>query len=286
MGICPYMSTPSDLVICNQDGTITTGDEDLTIDKNYGTIDCGGSNWVKSDVDGYYLSDIDYEPSNVLYKDSTLDKNSDNDVTKLSKGEWAFGNEDGLSRDVLYIRLSDDEDPNEQNADDIQIESPFKVKFCELWDFENGMCGAKVTGTIANSSSNEHTTLISLLESVLGKESEKDDAAVGATILTLWNHYHDSHNHQNPHKCVDLPSECGSAQKCMNPPYANDLIQEYSGNEDMDGNDKIYGFDFKIDDDDQDKPPMLKGIQKSVDWPDPSETMTWQEYVDEREGRL
>lgn len=113
---------------------------------------------------------------------------------------------------------------------------------CRLWDSNKGECSIKVSGV--------HVA-----------------------------HIHDGHWHQSKHECPDVPSGCGKDSSVQTPPLASSLVQEYMANEDMDGNGKVYGFDFKIEDDGN-KPPMLKGLEDQPEWPNPSESMTWDEYKD------
>lgn len=61
-------------------------------------------------------------------------------------------------------------------------------------------------------------------------------------------------------------------------PYYVPLINEFMGNEDRDGDGKLYGRDFKITDDDK-KPIALKGLEEHPDWIEPTETITWPDYI-------
>ena len=54
------------------------------------------------------------------------------------------------------------------------------------------------------------------------------------------------------------------------PPKAAVLVNEYMGNEDLDGNGLIYGVDFHIG---PGKPPMLNSM------PENGSTLTWQQYL-------
>ena len=47
---------------------------------------------------------------------------------------------------------------------------------CQIWDSTNSRCGMLVSNTIVNIPVNQTTTLITLLESVLGKASERDSS--------------------------------------------------------------------------------------------------------------
>ena len=167
---------------------------------------------------------------------------------------------------------------------------------CEIWDLTNERCGTKVSDTIINRNNNEQDNLISMLEKVLGKSSERDqnnsllvylqdiigihqnkqDASNGETLLTLANHEHDSHSHMYPHFCHNIPSNCGWGTAGAG--FATVLIGEFHSNEDLDNNGKIYGKDFKILDDPQ-KPPILKSLEYTPYWVEPTEIITWDQYV-------
>lgn len=162
------------------------------------------------------------------------------------------------------------------------------TKDCEIWDSTNGKCGTKVTNSIADSSSNEQTVLLNMLETVVGKQSELDnsnslisylnnilgidsekdngnslllylsdvigkhsdktDAAVGKNILTVDNHIHDSHFHGSSHKASDIPSGGGSRSLGFQS-YPHVLNEELNSGSDKDGNGLVYGTDFRLTDD-------------------------------------
>lgn len=58
-------------------------------------------------------------------------------------------------------------------------------------------------------------------------------------------------------------------------PKAATLVNEYMGNQDLDGNGQIYGKDFHIDPACADKPPMLSSL------PNEGRSMAWNEYLQE-----
>lgn len=63
-------------------------------------------------------------------------------------------------------------------------------------------------------------------------------------------------------------------------PKASVLVSEYMGNQDLDGNGLVYGFDFYITEDDT-IPKMLLKIQQTSDFDKTGLTeMTWQQYLD------
>ena len=60
---------------------------------------------------------------------------------------------------------------------------------------------------------------------------------------------------------------------------ASKLVNEFMSNQDMDDNGLIYGFDFMINEDDADIPPVVKQIHDNSEWSDPSDVKTWAEYL-------
>ncbi len=91
----------------------------------------------------------------------------------------------------------------------------------------------------------------------------------------LW----DEFNNRCGMKNSDLNSDILSNTSGGTGMAANVLVSEYAGNQDLDDNGLVYGFDFYICDTDPDKPPILKGIQKQPDWPSPPLCMTWADYL-------
>ncbi len=90
----------------------------------------GGSGWIDSVEDGYYFSNITEEPLNVFYNGTELTKS--NDISNLNVGEWGFGNADGLANDVLYVRLLDDNNPNTEDIEDVQIEPKYAITITDI----------------------------------------------------------------------------------------------------------------------------------------------------------
>jgi len=101
-------------------------------------------------------------------------------------------------------------------------------------------------------------------------------------------HNHNSHDHPRAHTCAssyssyyaDYINTCGSSTQGNQLPLASRLINEFLFNEDMDGNGKVYGYDFKISNSDTNKPPVLTAIESNPDWTDPTCSITWQQYKD------
>jgi len=122
---------------------------------------------------------------------------------------------------------------------------------CKLYDTENRRCGMKIS-----------------------------DVAI---------HEQNSHQHPLYHTCYNSSSHtgtndeyqngCGDVSLSFTMPYASILINEFLFNQDMDSNNKIYGFDFKINDDDAQKPPVLISLEDNPLWTDPSCVITWAQYL-------
>jgi len=76
------------------------------------------------------------------------------------------------------------------------------------------------------------------------------------------------------------PAPPGSGTSVI--PKATLLTSEFYNNQDLDGNGKIYGYDFKISDDDSKppkKPVILCIVEKSPYWTNPTSEMTWDAFV-------
>jgi len=170
---------------------------------------------------------------------------------------------------------------------------------CQIWDTTNSRCGMLVSNTIMDSPTNETDTLITLLEGVMGKISELD----ASNSITKWlqevigtttesGEAIPTHNAITGEACY----ECGNDSKVVNIlkhqdsdhgnmgasiPVAATLIMEYQARQDLDGNTKIFGFDFKCI---TDIPPMLENIEGVPDWVEPAEATTWAEYLAWRQG--
>ena len=117
--------------------------------------------------------------------------------------------------------------------------------------------------------------LRNLLVNVLGTDSDKDGTT--QTLLMIDKHIHDSHMHANQHGPTDIPTDAGGKNALV--PQAPLLISEFMSNQDADGNDKIYGTDFMIISSDEDKPPMLTGVEQNPEWTDPTCQITWAQYM-------
>lgn len=88
---------------------------------------------------------------------------------------------------------------------------------------------------------------------------------------------HDAHWHPTAHQASNL-STSGGPTMSSEPPKATKLMNEFMGNEDMDGNGLVYGYDFKITDS-ATKPPMLSAVEANPNWTDPDTEMSWEDYL-------
>jgi hypothetical protein len=131
---------------------------------------------------------------------------------------------------------------------------------CQLWDSYNEECSLK-------SSKNTLDNMNNTLDNMNNTLDNMD---------TIMNHVHDSHEHKKDHNCENLDAGCGEAtiKKKLSVPYANTLISEYLGSQDLDGNGYIYGIDFGIVDS-PDKPSMLDAVEYNEGWVDPSIMVNW-----------
>ena len=157
----------------------------------------------------------------------------------------------------------------------IKVDCPQSTE-CQLWDSINNRCGAKTTDYLINGD-HESSSLLTLLEAIIGIPSQKDSS--DETILRLKKHIHEAHYHPIKHELEEIVDKKGSY-------FMGDimiksilLVNEFLGNEDKDNNNYIYGYDFKISDDDQDKPIVLSAIEDNPLWENPTIEITWNEYI-------
>jgi len=103
-----------------------------TIDTILELNDGVSNNWIKSGNSGDSSSGLDiyyYSKefpattfTDVLEGSSSMVEDSGGDVSALSLGEYGIGDIDGIGKDTLYIRMSDDGNPDDPGADTISIE--------------------------------------------------------------------------------------------------------------------------------------------------------------------
>lgn len=107
--------------------------------------------------------------------------------------------------------------------------------------------------------------------------------AVLEQILEVQQHVHDSHWHPVAHYAeqgVDAPM--GSLFMPTQPDEIDLLIQESQAGYDKDDNNLVYIKDFVIDDNDPDKPMVLRDIELHFRYDGielPSKSMTWSSYL-------
>ncbi len=149
---------------------------------------------------------------------------------------------------------------------------------CQVWDTTNERCGTLVSNTIINDPLDENHSMIQMMETILGKFSEKMAANNQRSILEFISHVHDSHRHPDRHECHDIPADCGGmvggGNLISELSYAPTLVLEYITNQDLDGNNKIYGHYFKIRNS-QEKPQILNDIEKQLHWIEPNIQVEW-----------
>lgn len=84
-------------------------------------------------------------------------------------------------------------------------------------------------------------------------------------------------------KETDIPPGTGTSTTTGSKiPAATTLTSEFYNNQDLDGNGKIYGYDFKITDDNSKpskKPIILCIVEKSPYWTNPTTEITWSAFV-------
>ena len=106
----------------------------------------------------------------------------------------------------------------------------------------------------------------------------------GAKTSDVSAHIHNSHYHPSGHSCasskygLEYLNGCGGDAHAQLITRAAILIQEFLFNEDLDGNSKVYGYDFMIASDDTDKPVVLSNVENHNEWSDPTCQITWTEY--------
>ena len=149
---------------------------------------------------------------------------------------------------------------------------------CQVWDTTNLRCGTLVSNTIINDQLDENHSMIQMMETIIGKFSEKMAAANNKSILEFISHVHDSHRHPFNHPCDELPSDCGGVvgggNPISEPSFAPTLVTEFISNQDLDNNGKIYGHYFKITNS-LDKPDVLTAIEKHANWVEPNIEVDW-----------
>ena len=107
-----------------------------------------------------------------------------------------------------------------------------------------------------------------------------DDCGLKASNLKSYMQQKDTTDTQKAEeeKAAEEAAAKEEENKIPDIPYYVPLVNEFMGNEDRDGDGKLYGKDFKITDD-EDKPIALKGLEEHPDWVEPQETINWLDYI-------
>ena len=101
-----------------------------------------------------------------------------------------------------------------------------------------------------------------------------------STMSTHYVHWHRQHEHNVSHVCSSTSTDCGNVYIASSriPPYATILAQEYATNEDRDGNNRVYGYDFGILPT-NDKPMMLNSMENTPNWNVQSVQVSWSDLM-------
>lgn len=122
-------------------------------------------------------------------------------------------------------------------------------------------------------------TVIVDLHEIQAKLESIDGRLYTSNVLN--DHLHKQHQHPKSHNASLKDSSLGSKFISMAQPAVY-LMQEWTTNTDVDGNGRIYGRDFMISNTDPEKPMMLKGIEESESWRNPTgpgSKITYAEYL-------
>ena len=105
----------------------------------------------------------------------------------------------------------------------------------------------------------------------------------GANNSAAFIHWHKQHLHDYGHTCASGFNSTNCGSNALNNLISKSaiLIQEFMFNEDLDGNGKTYGFDFKIKNTDTNKPPILIDIEQNPNWSDTRICcqITWAQFL-------
>jgi hypothetical protein len=126
----------------------------------------------------------------------------------------------------------------------------------------------------------EPVSLVNYLSTVVGMDTE-----ARASFWRIQEHLHDCHWHLFKHSVEDgylIDKGSWGEDAGSGGIKASVLVMEFVGNEDVDDNGLIYGYDFKIIDDET-KPPMLIQLELHQSWDETrwleSANMTWAAYL-------
>jgi len=85
---------------------------------NFWTVSTGNSNEYY-----YNQNDLEIMPNSVL-RSSLLSKGT---IGNLNSNQWAWGDEDSLGYETIYLRLANNIDPDTEVADTIQCAQPYTI---------------------------------------------------------------------------------------------------------------------------------------------------------------
>ncbi len=176
---------------------------------------------------------------------------------------------------------------------------------CKIWDATNGRCGMQVTDTIV-APSDESNHIIANLEGVVGKIAQLDvgntliqylqkilgiDGEARESLMKIVEHKHNMHSHPYLHDSSVMSYNNIIHGDIAGGPAANVLMTEYLNSEDTDKitivslqslnpeiTGSIYGKHFKIREDDQQCPEILKSIHRNPEFPVNRPLLSWPQY--------
>lgn len=127
---------------------------------------------------------------------------------------------------------------------------------CQMWDATNSNCSIPVLSSKLTTLSNNFTDVVgsSAQAATAIKKHHKQhnyDSSIKSTLVNTIKHINELHD--------------DAMLKSMLPktPSSNSLMMEYMANEDVDGNEKVFGVDFAFTDDES-KPAMIKNLDNAI----------------------
>jgi hypothetical protein len=126
---------------------------------------------------------------------------------------------------------------------------------CKLWDTTYNRCSLN----------------IEYFHNIFGLENERDD---GNSLISYFQDILGKHSEKTKNYSLVKQAQNGASGG----PYAATLVNEFMCSQDLDGNDKIYGYDFGIIDS-YDKPYILSAVQNNESWGDPTLLVNWNELL-------
>jgi len=148
-------------------------------------------------------------------------------------------------------------------------EVPCRTSACMLYDVGSARCGANVApiGDI----------IAGKLQGVRGVIDTVN--ANTAHVRVLQDHVHTWHLHPSTHRGSDLDVGPAPSWTDTEQPQASVLMQEFMNRQDLDGDDMIYGVDWKFEDDTVEKlaqlPFLLQKVQSMDGFRADAPTVPW-----------